>query len=488
MFGRNFPFRLPMSSFAQPVVSPSTDPDTGSQISVTFGADWLPYILGALRQLTLVTTWAGTEAEILLAQQRAELLLLLFDGGTAMALEFEISDGVLRWRATGAEDWTEIGAVTGPTGEPGEPGEAAECEDCPPIIRRDPRTGHYQWSTDDITFYEFPDGPWVDASPGVATIAPPPRLEATLYDRKCAAAVNAAYMIREVHRGLAAHLGEEYTTMVDEATAIGAYLFSIGTVLGIASWQPEVGLTAMAVLIAIAVQFNTNALTDEDEERLKCLLLDAASDSADTITFDFNAFWGAIDLDDPKQTNVREMLTILGPDALNFMGAQSIASGDCDECSEGWCYTFDFTEDDGDFAVSGGEGAYDGTGWHSAQVNAGGGDLYQTVNISRGFTETTITDVEVVFSLVEGAHVAADSNTSFGVWTISAFSGALVNMTANNYPSSPWVWAGSVTRSFLRVLILAGHRLDNVAPGGLATITSITLRGTGDNPFGADNC
>lgn len=69
------PFVPPLPSFPQPVEPPSVDPDEGEQTAVCFSVAWLPYVLGALRQLWQATTWRGTEAEVLLAQERSNLLM-----------------------------------------------------------------------------------------------------------------------------------------------------------------------------------------------------------------------------------------------------------------------------------------------------------------------------------------------------------------------------------------------------------------------------
>lgn len=68
----------PVSSFVVPVPVPGVDPDAGGQVQVCFSAVWLPYILGALQQLTLPTTWQGDDAVVLAAVERSELLLSIF--------------------------------------------------------------------------------------------------------------------------------------------------------------------------------------------------------------------------------------------------------------------------------------------------------------------------------------------------------------------------------------------------------------------------
>jgi len=87
MFGYDRPYAHPVSSFENPVTPPDAEPDEGSQVSVCFNEAWLPYVLGALYQLYLQTTWKADSAGILLAQQRATKLTSLFVSPTCVAGE-----------------------------------------------------------------------------------------------------------------------------------------------------------------------------------------------------------------------------------------------------------------------------------------------------------------------------------------------------------------------------------------------------------------
>lgn len=84
VFGANQPFPPSVGSFQVPVEAPDSDPDDGDQVTICFAEAWLPFVLGALQQLTLQATWSGDEATVLLAQSRAMLLLSMVgsaDGG-----------------------------------------------------------------------------------------------------------------------------------------------------------------------------------------------------------------------------------------------------------------------------------------------------------------------------------------------------------------------------------------------------------------------
>lgn len=80
-------FVHPKPSFEFPVSPPLSDPDTGDQICVQFGAEWLPFVLGSLFQLFNQGTWDVTsEVDLLLAQRRVNQLVWLFQVQTKCAV------------------------------------------------------------------------------------------------------------------------------------------------------------------------------------------------------------------------------------------------------------------------------------------------------------------------------------------------------------------------------------------------------------------
>lgn len=78
VLGFDRPYARPTSSFNEPVQPPDVDPDSEPTVQVCFSEAWLPYVLGALSQLQLQTTWIGEPDDILLAQGRATNLNGLF--------------------------------------------------------------------------------------------------------------------------------------------------------------------------------------------------------------------------------------------------------------------------------------------------------------------------------------------------------------------------------------------------------------------------
>jgi hypothetical protein len=71
--------RLAPGSFQRPAPIPASAPGSPDFVTVCFNKDWLPYVLGSLFQLTLNTTWqAANDAELRNALQMANDLILIF--------------------------------------------------------------------------------------------------------------------------------------------------------------------------------------------------------------------------------------------------------------------------------------------------------------------------------------------------------------------------------------------------------------------------
>jgi microcystin-dependent protein len=76
------PNAQPVGSFRVPVVPPSTDPDLEPLVGVCFNEDWLPFVIGALKQLSLQTTWdTGAGPTLELTQDRVANLIFQFGEG-----------------------------------------------------------------------------------------------------------------------------------------------------------------------------------------------------------------------------------------------------------------------------------------------------------------------------------------------------------------------------------------------------------------------
>lgn len=373
---------------------------------------------------------------------------------------------------------------------------SGECEDmacCP--LRINPYNGRLQQSNDGgLTWFDVEDGPWIDSLYPPFSAMPQPRPEFTEDDKLCAAAATAAYVLRNLYT----QTGDTLLNVVaatdwEYASALGSMLSGFLLMIGAVATQPYVAIATLLGIVGVRQQYVDYPLDDDDEERLTCILLEYATlHPSGAVTFDFNGVWGAIDLDSPKNGLVRFLLTMIGPDALNYAGA--IDAGltvDCSPCTAGWCYEFDFTVNDGGWTLSpGGAGNYVvGIGWQ-AEYQVAGTNGYRLINIERTVSPNmTVTQIEVEFTYSAGVQTAG-TDTAFGIWGDGyavPFSPTILLSDAD--PTSPQVRTQTANVSSLRIQIMPGGRTFNTAdPGGSATLTKITVRGIGDNPFGADNC
>lgn len=125
------PLAEPVSSFVAPAPLPTADPDAGEMCYVHFAREWLPYLLGALSQLMLQTTWRTDDpAQIALAQARSMSLITLLaqEAYNPMALPafrftelcgMEVThDGENYEPVPGWDDWA-AACFTGPAGPQG---------------------------------------------------------------------------------------------------------------------------------------------------------------------------------------------------------------------------------------------------------------------------------------------------------------------------------------------------------------------------------
>lgn len=127
----NSQYPRPVSSFRKPAPIIAIDPDENPDMTVCFRSEWLPYIIGSLRQLLLQSSWDTTdENELNRARGQAQLLINMFIDGCGQGIgglsgdlegEFDVTAlcEVLRWhngvlQALCCGEWTNISADAGP--------------------------------------------------------------------------------------------------------------------------------------------------------------------------------------------------------------------------------------------------------------------------------------------------------------------------------------------------------------------------------------
>lgn len=100
----------PSTSFPEPLVPPSVDPDSGPTVQVCVSQAWVPYIIGALLQLVQPVIWdVPDEATLQLTIERATDLMAMFaNGDQCMQLRLDGATCQLQESVDGGGTWTVV--------------------------------------------------------------------------------------------------------------------------------------------------------------------------------------------------------------------------------------------------------------------------------------------------------------------------------------------------------------------------------------------
>lgn len=339
-----------------------------------------------------------------------------------------------------------------------------------------------RWNEDCSCVQQTFDGgtTWVDApgqdprsSPGFR--APP----LTTSDPRCDAAAN---MLAKLHAAV------DMAIAFDNSVRLAGEMFAL-----FALAMPALGVivavfTIIAdVLLAIGGAAIDGSFTSAVYDDLLCVFynhIDADGQMSDSQLADIYSDIAA-HFDIVVQAVFGAVSSAAGAVGWSNSGALGTATGDCTSCSA-WCYTFDFTIDEQGFNDMGGQAIYaPGVGWQT--TNYTGGPSYRYLAVGRTVA-MTITEISMEFSYSSGTLDPTGDNTLL-IANDGFAAPNLVVVAIPATPTSPATWMGSQTLSGIALLLLSGAQFGSGHdPGGSATLTRLTLHGTGGNPFGSDNC
>jgi len=353
---------------------------------------------------------------------------------------------------------------------------------------------------------------WVEPTGDYEQPPIPPRTETTDDEKRCLAAANAVAVYAEL-----------YEVVTDAATDfefldefLDAVFAGLDTWLGL--WVGETA-KSFAQLSAWAVNkffFIWEEITedywDEDfEVQFACILYNNSIVNGDgSVSFDYDSVMSELQLFALTSLDISYIFLwaqleylfyfAAGGDGLNAAGGTTaVEEYDCDDCEDNtWCYYFDFEETDGGFSrvVETGfqnTGTYSaGVGWVVSDYLATGfspDQANRSLRIDRTFTApTTITECQIFFDWTGGTY----DNTSITACEI--YCGSL----SATFSRSSLGSSGSLDRSVtgtasLPTAIQLAIRTsrDTSSPysySGDAILKACLIRGTGENPFGDDNC
>lgn len=195
---------------------------------------------------------------------------------------------------------------------------------------------------------------------------------------------------------------------------------------------------------------------------------------------------------------LNSMIDLAGEGGLNGLASVGTSTGDCSTCDcGGWCYLFNFAINDGGWIKETFFGDDNGiyitsSGWSftdAVNTNTNPDSANRLVYIDRTFDLSTITKVIVTYDYIGGTY---DSNArqalSIGLNAASAIAKTRAQMVDGN--GQTFEWTGSVS-NVNNINLYLRSSIDIASPyvySGNAKITSVQIEGTGDNPFGDDNC
>jgi len=371
----------------------------------------------------------------------------------------------LQVQYSGDPAWYTVGdltscAVPGPQGDPGEQGPMGEQGPVGPQGIQGPAG---------------PQGPKGDSGDGVA---PAPSADTSAGDDSyCGVATYLVDYTDAIFQDAIDHvtLGEDVLQVVEiliPAFGWGGVLFEV--VVGVIDAIISIGASAARASI------NTSVLEDM-QCTLYCKLKAAGAADVATVRAWIDEQYAIA----PPNIALRNWLLLL--DALTdaalgtriFIGSKA-PSAECAslcECpSDEWCYVFDFATGQNGFTALGGFGSYSGGKW-----NGIAGAHYNQLTIGRSIPTCTITSLKI-----EGSYTnplpAANNVYSLKVQTYTVPTDIIQQWSISASGNYVKEWTGNLSISYLTV---GGY---NNAGGAAHSISRVTLRGTGTNPFGTDNC
>jgi len=260
---------------------------------------------------------------------------------------------------------------------------------------------------------------------------------------------------------------------------------------GLPAWFALLVIAAWEIVYRWFSLLITDLWTPEFTDRLRCILYECSTDTDGVVTFDYQCVMdklsGNIDPLDFTAEQLRLLIqlsyilgNIGGADGLNAAGATTHElAADCDDCEQTWCYHFDFTTGSHGWALridpetSHPYGVYTpGVGFQqSPDYNP-----WDSVGIYRDFDPANVTQFTINYDApLEGG--TARTILFFDPWDIE-------NILSQG---------GGAQQVFTFDEDLTSIGTDSDPAVGfkvqwLGAITSITMRGKGENPFGESNC
>lgn len=357
------------------------------------------------------------------------------------------------------------------------------------LMRLNAETGHVEEATDDG---------WQPPT-GDATLPPiPPREDA---DPKCIAAANAVNVLSVVYESVTDSISHGLTSAEAYIEAAEAFALFVGPEFAPITFAIGVFFLVVFAVAYEVIQFIAADLWDEAfTQSLVCIFQGCATLTEGVVTFDWDciqeqlaATVNPFDLTFDQLRLFGQITFIVqsmgGVDALNQAGATTaITDYDCDGCDTTHCFTIDFEVSDGsEFGVSQAftNGVWiSGVGWQST---LDGTD--QDVTLA---WELPSTLVVVGMSAITYRPAEGGSDSGVGVnlhYPGGTYADPTVQHADNldNTDLPPFTYS---THAAFTETNGDGITVDNNSGNGVDVVVTkrVTVRYTGEEVFGGDNC
>lgn len=328
--------------------------------------------------------------------------------------------------------------------------------------RFNPATGGFEVSTDGGSTWM----PAPQADPRNITYLPPPSGGSA----KCDAAERVRNVIAQLVQALITYLNDSAETATIVAGFFGIltpFIPGLAIAIEVFSLIIEAMAAVGAVLIEAAFDLPTF-------EAILCQIYCHLPSGVAITRTDLDTIEAAMtaNLSGTASLVTNYMLELMGVGGFNDIAAAATDTGDCSGCGCQWCFTFDFTVDDGGWTpivFASDDAVYTpGVGWQVGTNN--GCEIGISIPIATG----EITEAHIVLA--------------------NPFAGGASRCAVSPYSGSPLVVHanGDFTGLSYTDGVRAFYSIDFggtcAAGANDNTITSIVLRGTGDCPFGDPNC
>ena len=260
-------------------------------------------------------------------------------------------------------------------------------------------------------------------------------------------------------------VGAIVTFLLSAFQLLGPFGIIFTVFFALAAYLVELGSTALEL-----------AFANGEWDDLLCVFYDLVPSDGIVTESAFSAIQARVSsvFDGAAETIIYNFLSIMGSTGLTNAGKHGTGGADCGDCSDIWCYTFNFLVSDGSWAkaLGAGYGTYvGGTGWRA---------VGQALYIQRTFASAVVTRVEAV---INSSGYKTSPQTNVGLYYGSPSAPTLIGGAEKNMPDGrhTYIWDNLA-------LTLTNLLINPNDATYYSNLERITIYGTGANPFGADNC